>query len=58
MERVARPRRYPRDTRLSSIVDQLLVIEEELAATDEPNMMRILAARHLIEDVAIGVRNG
>jgi hypothetical protein len=58
MERVARPLRYPRDKRLSSIVDQLLLIEEELAATDELNMTRILAARHLIEDVAMGVKRG
>jgi hypothetical protein len=56
MGRVARPLRYPRDPRLSSIVDQLQAIEEELAAVDWPNADRLRQARNLVADVAMGVR--
>ena len=52
-----RPRRYPRDRRLSSLVDQLLVLEEELGqAGDVPNAERLRHARSLVADVAMGVR--
>jgi hypothetical protein len=57
MDRVARPRRYPRDARLSDLVDRLQAIEEEMLATgDLPNAERAGAARLLIVDMAMGVR--
>ena len=51
-----RPKRYPRDPRLSSIVDQLQAMEDELAADDWPNADRLRQARNLVVDVAMGVK--
>lgn len=56
--RVSRPKRYPRDPRLSSMADQLQAMEEELAADDWPNADRLRQARNLIVDVAMGVKRG
>jgi hypothetical protein len=52
-----RPRRYPRDARLSSIVDQIQAIEDELReAGDDANAARMALARCSVVDVARGVR--
>jgi hypothetical protein len=52
-----RPRRYPDDPRLSSIVDQIQAIEDELkAAGDGPNVKRLYVARQRVLDVARGIR--
>jgi hypothetical protein len=59
MERVTRPRRYPRDPRLSSLVDQLQAMEDELrTAGDNPNAERMAGARCLVTAVALGVKRG
>jgi len=51
-----RPRRYPNDPRLSSIVDQIQAIEDELRADgDGPNAHRLQVARQRVLDVARGV---
>jgi hypothetical protein len=52
-----RPKRFPHDPRLSSIVDQLQAIEDErVADDDEPNARRAAEARSLIVDIAMGVK--
>jgi hypothetical protein len=57
MGRVARPKRYPRDARLSQIVDEIQVIEDELrGAGDYANALRMSHARMLVADVAMGVK--
>jgi hypothetical protein len=51
-----RPRRYPRDPRLSSIVDQLQAIEDALRQDgDDTNAARLALARGNVLDVARGV---
>jgi hypothetical protein len=51
-----RPRRYPSDRRLSSIVDQLQAVEDELRQDgDDPNAARLALARGSVLDVARGV---
>ena len=53
-----RPKRYPKDAHLSSIVDQLQAIEEELAAAgDAPNAERMAGARNLVVIVATGEKH-
>jgi hypothetical protein len=50
-----RPRRYPRDLRLSSIADQIQVIEDEMWRTDDVvNAAKARTARSLIVDIALG----
>jgi hypothetical protein len=50
-----RPRRYPNDPRLSSIVDQLQALEDEMrAGGDGPNAHRLQVARHRVLEVARG----
>jgi hypothetical protein len=54
-----RPRRYPHDPRLSSIVDQLVVLQESLEDRgDYENAIRIQHARLYVVEVALGVKGG
>lgn len=49
--------RYPRDPRLSNIVDTLTEFEEEMADIgDTPNRDRAHAARMIVLEMALGVK--
>jgi hypothetical protein len=53
-----RPRRYPRDRAISTIVDLLAVKAAELANHDDANAARLDQARQIVLDVALGVPRG